>query len=208
MKRILIAVIFLLGIAGIGVQYTRYSSTSAVVSQLMEQINETNARIEECNATISESALSRYASNSEMVSAVMNTDDSILKLVQIIAQNKNEVGQYKNIVTVTTIEETAYFTNTISRIVINAEYKDFQKTYEYLGTLDVPFAKIEFDTKNKMVSLYLTSLTAGDSDISSEFTVSGSDVSSDTESSDLNEILPEESTQSEEFDIQYLGGDQ
>lgn len=226
MKRILLAIVLLIGIGGAGFQYMQFASEKKVVQQLNVQLTDTKDQIQQYTAMLQEMPLAKYSTNTQLVSDVLNTD--ILTLMQITAQSKDEKGQYNNVVSVQTIEETAYFTNTISRLVVDASFNDFKKAYTYLSELTVPYSAINFDMKNKIVSIYLTPATIGTSDISSEYTTTNSEsLESNSESdegapaaagngangdelSNSNDSVEEAvdaGVAATEFDIQYLGGD-
>lgn len=223
MKRILLAIVLILGFSGAGYQYVQYSSQKNVVEQLSKQIEETNSQLTQLTSEFQALPVSKYSTNTDMISAVLDTDT--ISLLQITAQSRDDKGQYSNVVTVQSVEETAYFTNTIARIVVDASYKDFKKAYDYVSGLDVSFSSLRFDIKNKVVSISLTPVIVGTSDISSEFTtpvveensteVTEPAVTNDgvvdpdaTDGSDTSiESAISSGEESTEFDIQYLGGE-
>lgn len=202
MKRIIVAIILAAGLGGAGYQYMLMSSTDSIITKLQGQITETNSQISDYQQQLSSLPISQYATNSDLVSAFFDT--KVLSLISITAQDRDEQGEYSNIVTVKTVDDVAYFTNTISRIVITASYKDFAKAYKYVSELSVPYSSVSFDVDKKTVSIFVTPVTIGTSDISNEVTAP---LSEDTETSveSLDAIDNQEATT--EFDIQYLGGD-
>ena len=153
--------------------------------------------------------ISKYSSNSELVSAFLTSKDA--KLLQITAQDKDAAGDYSNIVTVKTIDDVAYFTNTISRIVVTLSYNDFSKAFKYIQSVNAPFSSISFDCNKKIISLYLTPVTIGSSDISNEVTDSPFDITTTEAAQDQSNTdsdITSSAQESSQFDIQYLGGDE
>lgn len=209
MKRILIAVILIIGIAGGGYQYLQLISVKDVNQHLESQIKDTDSQITQYQEELKALPISKYSSNSELVSAFLTSKDA--KLLQITAQDKDADGDYSNIVTVKTIDDVAYFTNTISRIVVTLSYNDFSKAFKYIQSVDAPFSSISFDCNKKIISLYLTPVTIGSSDISNEVTDSPSDITTTEAAQDqlnTDSDITSSAQESSQFDIQYLGGDE
>lgn len=209
MKRILIAVILIIGIAGGGYQYLRLTSAKDVNLHLESQIKDADSQITQYQEELKALPISKYSSNSELVSAFLTSKD--VKLLQITAQDKDAAGDYSNIVTVKTIDDVAYFTNTISRIVLTLSYNDFSKAFKYIQSVDAPFSSISFDCSKKIISLYLTPVTIGSSDISNEVTDSPSDTTTTEAAQDqlnTDSDITSSAQKSSQFDIQYLGGDE
>lgn len=209
MKRILIAVILIIGIAGGGYQYLQLISAKDVNHHLESQIKDTDSQITQYQEELKALPISKYSSNSELVSAFLTSKD--VKLLQITAQDKDAAGDYSNIVTVKTIDDVAYFTNTISRIVLTLSYNDFSKAFKYIQSVDAPFSSISFDCSKKIISLYLTPVTIGSSDISNEVTDSPSDTTTTEAAQDqlnTDSDITSSAQKSSQFDIQYLGGDE
>lgn len=209
MKRILIAVILIIGIAGGGYQYLQLISAKDVNQHLESQIKDTDSQITQYQEELKALPISKYSSNSELVSAFLASKDA--KLLQITAQDKDAAGGYSNIVTVKTIDDVAYFTNTISRIVVTLSYNDFSKAFKYIQSVDAPFSSISFDCNKKIISLYLTPVTIGSSDISNEVTDSPSDITTTEAAQDQSNTdsdITSSAQESSQFDIQYLGGDE
>lgn len=209
MKRILIAVILIIGIAGGGYQYLQLTSAKDVNQRLESQIKNTDSQITQYQEELKALPISKYSSNSELVSAFLTSKD--VKLLQITAQDKDAAGDYSNIVTVKTIDDVAYFTNTISRIVVTLSYNDFSKAFKYIQSVDAPFSSISFDCNKKIISLYLTPVTIGSSDISNEVTDSPSDITTTEAAQDqpnTDSDITSSAQKSSQFDIQYLGGDE
>lgn len=207
MKRILIAVILIIGIAGCGYQYLQLISAKDVNQHLESQIKDTDSQITQYQEELKALPISKYSSNSELVSAFLTSKDA--KLLQITAQDKDAAGDYSNIVTVKTIDDVAYFTNTISRIVVTLSYNDFSKAFKYIQSVDAPFSSISFDCNKKIISLYLTPVTIGSSDISNEVTDSPSDITTTEAAQDQSNTdsdITSSAQESSQFDIQYLGG--
>ena len=209
MKRILIAVILIIGIAGGGYQYLQLTSGGDVNLHLESQIKDADSQITQYQEELKALPISKYSSNSELVSAFLTSKD--VKLLQITAQDKDAAGDYSNIVTVKTIDDVAYFTNTISRIVLTLSYNDFSKAFKYIQSVDAPFSSISFDCSKKIISLYLTPVTIGSSDISNEVTDSPSDTTTTEAAQDqlnTDSDITSSAQKSSQFDIQYLGGDE
>lgn len=209
MKRILIAVILIIGIAGGGYQYLQLTSAKDVNLHLESQIKDADSQITQYQEELKALPISKYSSNSELVSAFLTSKD--VKLLQITAQDKDAAGDYSNIVTVKTIDDVAYFTNTISRIVLTLSYNDFSKAFKYIQSVDAPFSSISFDCSKKIISLYLTPVTIGSSDISNEVTDSPSDTTTAEAAQDqlnTDSDITSSAQKSSQFDIQYLGGDE
>lgn len=209
MKRILIAVILIIGIAGGGYQYLQLISAKDVNHHLESQIKDTDSQITQYQEELKALPISKYSSNSELVSAFLTSKDA--KLLQITAQDKDAAGDYSNIVTVKTIDDVAYFTNTISRIVVTLSYNDFSKAFKYIQSVDAPFSSISFDCNRKIISLYLTPVTIGSSDIANEVTDSPSDITTTEAAQDQSNTdsdITSSAQESSQFDIQYLGGDE
>lgn len=209
MKRILIAVILIIGIAGGGYQYLQLISVKDVNQHLESQIKDTDSQITQYQEELKALPISKYSSNSELVSAFLTSKDA--KLLQITAQDKDAAGDYSNIVTVKTIDDVAYFTNTISRIVVTLSYNDFSKAFKYIQSVNAPFSSISFDCNKKIISLYLTPVTIGSSDISNEVTDSPSDITTTEAAQDQSNTdsdFTSSAQESSQFDIQYLGGDE
>lgn len=209
MKRILIAVILIIGIAGGGYQYLQLTSAKDVNLHLESQIKDADSQITQYQEELKALPISKYSSNSELVSAFLASKD--VKLLQITAQDKDAAGDYSNIVTVKTIDDVAYFTNTISRIVLTLSYNDFSKAFKYIQSVDAPFSSISFDCSKKIISLYLTPVTIGSSDISNEVTDSPSDTTTTEAAQDqlnTDSDITSSAQKSSQFDIQYLGGDE
>lgn len=209
MKRILIAVILIIGIAGGGYQYFQLISAKDVNHHLESQIKDTDSQITQYQEELKALPISKYSSNSELVSAFLTSKDA--KLLQITAQDKDAAGDYSNIVTVKTIDDVAYFTNTISRIVVTLSYNDFSKAFKYIQSVNAPFSSISFDCNKKIISLYLTPVTIGSSDISNEVTDSPSDITTTEAAQDQSNTdsdITSSAQESSQFDIQYLGGDE
>ena len=209
MKRILIAVILIIGIAGGGYQYLQLTSAKYVNLHLESQIKDADSQITQYQEELKALPISKYSSNSELVSAFLTSKD--VKLLQITAQDKDAAGDYSNIVTVKTIDDVAYFTNTISRIVLTLSYNDFSKAFKYIQSVDAPFSSISFDCSKKIISLYLTPVTIGSSDISNEVTDSPSDTTTTEAAQDqlnTDSDITSSAQKSSQFDIQYLGGDE
>lgn len=209
MKRILIAVILIIGIAGGGYQYLQLISAKDVNHHLESQIKDTDSQITQYQEELKALPISKYSSNSELVSAFLTSKDA--KLLQITAQDKDAAGDYSNIVTVKTIDDVAYFTNTISRIVVTLSYNDFSKAFKYIQSVNAPFSSISFDCNKKIISLYLTPVTIGSSDISNEVTDSPSDTTTTEAAQDqlnTDSDITSSAQKSSQFDIQYLGGDE
>lgn len=209
MKRILIAVILIIGIAGGGYQYLQLISAKDVNHHLESQIKDTDSQITQYQEELKALPISKYSSNSELVSAFLTSKDA--KLLQITAQDKDAAGDYSNIVTVKTIDDVAYFTNTISRIVVTLSYNDFSRAFKYIQSVDAPFSSISFDCNKKIISLYLTPVTIGSSDISNEVTDSPSDITTTEAAQDqlnTDSDITSSAQESSQFDIQYLGGDE
>lgn len=207
MKRILIAVILIIGIAGGGYQYLQLTSAKDVNLHLESQIKDADSQITQYQEELKALPISKYSSNSELVSAFLTSKD--VKLLQITAQDKDAAGDYSNIVTVKTIDDVAYFTNTISRIVLTLSYNDFSKAFKYIQSVDAPFSSISFDCSKKIISLYLTPVTIGSSDISNEVTDSPSDTTTTEAAQDqlnTDSDITSSAQKSSQFDIQYLGG--
>ena len=205
MKRILIAVILIIGIAGGGYQYLQLTSAKDVNLHLESQIKDADSQITQYQEELKALPISKYSSNSELVSAFLTSKD--VKLLQITAQDKDAAGDYSNIVTVKTIDDVAYFTNTISRIVLTLSYNDFSKAFKYIQS----FSSISFDCSKKIISLYLTPVTIGSSDISNEVTDSPSDTTTTEAAQDqlnTDSDITSSAQKSSQFDIQYLGGDE
>ena len=208
MKRILIAVILIIGIAGGGYQYLQLISAKDVNHHLESQIKDTDSQITQYQEELKALPISKYSSNSELVSAFLTSKDA--KLLQITAQDKDAAGDYSNIVTVKTIDDVAYF-NTISRIVVTLSYNDFSKAFKYIQSVNAPFSSISFDCNKKIISLYLTPVTIGSSDISNEVTDSPSDITTTEAAQDQSNTdsdITSSAQESSQFDIQYLGGDE
>lgn len=209
MKRILIAVILIIGIAGGGYQYLQLTSAKDVNLHLESQIKDADSQITQYQEELKALPISKYSSNSELVSAFLTSKD--VKLLQITAQDKDAAGDYSNIVTVKTIDDVAYFTNTISRIVLTLSYNDFSKAFKYIQSVDAPFSSISFDCSKKIISLYLTPVTIGSSDISNEVTDSPYDTTTTEAAPDqlnTDSDITSSAQKSSQFDIQYLGGDE
>lgn len=209
MKRILIAVILIIGIAGGGYQYLQLTSAKDVNLHLESQIKDADSQITQYQEELKALPISKYSSNSELVSAFLTSKD--VKLLQITAQDKDAAGDYSNIVTVKTIDDVAYFTNTISQIVLTLSYNDFSKAFKYIQSVDAPFSSISFDCSKKIISLYLTPVTIGSSDISNEVTDSPSDTTTTEAAQDqlnTDSDITSSAQKSSQFDIQYLGGDE
>lgn len=209
MKRILIAVILIIGIADGGYQYLQLISAKDVNHHLESQIKDTDSQITQYQEELKALPISKYSSNSELVSAFLTSKDA--KLLQITAQDKDAAGDYSNIVTVKTIDDVAYFTNTISRIVVTLSYNDFSKAFKYIQSVNAPFSSISFDCNKKIISLYLTPVTIGSSDISNEVTDSPSDITTTEAAQDQSNTdsdITSSAQESSQFDIQYLGGDE
>jgi hypothetical protein len=209
MKRILIAVILIIGIAGGGYQYLQLTSAKDVNLHLESQIKDADSQTTQYQEELKALPISKYSSNSELVSAFLTSKD--VKLLQITAQDKDAAGDYSNIVTVKTIDDVAYFTNTISRIVLTLSYNDFSKAFKYIQSVDAPFSSISFDCSKKIISLYLTPVTIGSSDISNEVTDSPSDTTTTEAAQDqlnTDSDITSSAQKSSQFDIQYLGGDE
>lgn len=209
MKRILIAVILIIGIAGGGYQYLQLISAKDVNHHLESQIKDTDSQITQYQEELKALPISKYSSNSELVSAFLTSKDA--KLLQITAQDKDAAGDYSNIVTVKTIDDVAYFTNTISRIVVTLSYNDFSKAFKYIQSVNAPFSSISIDCNKKIISLYLTPVTIGSSDISNEVTDSPSDITTTEAAQDQSNTdsdITSSAQESSQFDIQYLGGDE
>lgn len=209
MKRILIAVILIIGISGGGYQYLQLISVKDVNQHLESQIKDTDSQITQYQEELKALPISKYSSNSELVSAFLTSKDA--KLLQITAQDKDAAGDYSNIVTVKTIDDVAYFTNTISRIVVTLSYNDFSKAFKYIQSVNAPFSSISFDCNKKIISLYLTPVTIGSSDISNEVTDSPSDITTTEAAQDQSNTdsdITSSAQESSQFDIQYLGGDE
>ena len=209
MKRILIAVILIIGIAGGGYQYLQLISVKDVNQHLESQIKDTDSQITQYQEELKALPISKYSSNSELVSAFLTSKDA--KLLQITAQDKDAAGDYSNIVTVKTIDDVAYFTNTISRIVVTLSYNDFSKAFKYIQSVNAPFSSISFDCNKKIISLYLTPVTIGSSDISNEVTDSPSDITTTEAAQDQSNTdsdITSSAQESSEFDIIYFGGDE
>lgn len=209
MKRILIAVILIIGIAGGGYQYLQLISAKDVNHHLESQIKDTDSQITQYQEELKALPISKYSSNSELVSAFLTSKDA--KLLQITAQDKDAAGDYSNIVTVKTIDDVAYFTNTISRIVVTLSYNDFSKAFKYIQSVNAPFSSISFDCNKKIISLYLTPVTIGSSDISNEVTDSPFDITTTEAAQDQSNTdsdITSSAQESSQFDIQYLGGDE
>ena len=204
MKRILIAVILIIGIAGGGYQYLQLTSAKDVNLHLESQIKDADSQITQYQEELKALPISKYSSNSELVSAFLTSKD--VKLLQITAQDKDAAGDYSNIVTVKTIDDVAYFTNTISRIVLTLSYNDFSKAFKYIQSVDAPFSSISFDCSKKIISLYLTPVTIGSSDISNEVTDSPSDTTTTEAAQDqlnTDSDITSSAQKSSQFDIQY-----
>ena len=209
MKRILIAVMLIIGIASGGYQYLQLASAKDVNHHLESQIKDTDSQIAQYHEELKALPISKYSSNSELVSAFLTS--KAVKLLQITAQDKDAAGDYSNIVTVKTIDDVAYFTNTISRIVVTLSYNDFSKAFKYIQSVDAPFSSISFDCNKKIISLYLTPVTIGSSDISTEVTDSPSDTTATEAAQDQSNTdsdITSSAQKSSQFDIQYLGGDE
>ena len=209
MKRILIAVILIIGIAGGGYQYLQLISAKDVNHHLESQIKDTDSQITQYQEELKALPISKYSSNSELVSAFLTSKDA--KLLQITAQDKDAAGDYSNIVTVKTIDDVAYFTNTISRIVVTLSYNDFSKAFKYIQSVNAPFSSISFDCNKKIISLYLTPVTIGSSDISNEVTDSPSDITTTEAAQDQSNTdsdITSSAQESSQLAIQYLGGDE
>lgn len=210
MKRIIIAVVLLLGLGLSGYQYAGYNSNAALLSKTEEQLTNVDAQITQYSDALSALPISQYQNNSEMVKAVLA--DKQFKLISITAQSKDEFGVYNNIVTVDNVDDVAYFTNTVSRIMVTVSYKNFDKAYKAVTELTVPYSSVQFDYVHNTVSIFITPVTIGDSAITSEMTAPGSERIENTEAATKNDSESvgdalNNAEQATEFDIKYLGGD-
>lgn len=210
MKRIIIAVVLLLGLGLSGYQYAGYNSNAALLSKTEEQLTNVDTQITQYSDALSALPISQYQNNSEMVKAVLA--DKQFKLISITAQSKDEFGVYNNIVTVDNVDDVAYFTNTVSRIMVTVSYKNFDKAYKAVTELAVPYSSVQFDYIHSTVSIFITPVTIGDSAITSEMTAPDSEMIENTEattksdSESVGDAL-NNAEQATEFDIKYLGGD-
>lgn len=210
MKRIIIAVVLLLGLGLSGYQYAGYNSNAALLSKTEEQLTNVDAQITQYSDALSALPISQYQNNSEMVKAVLA--DKQFKLISITAQSKDEFGVYNNIVTVDDVDDVAYFTNTVSRIMVTVSYKNFDKAYKAVTELAVPYSSVQFDYAHNTVSIFITPVTIGDSVITSEMTAPDSEMIENTEATTKNDSESvgdalNNAEQATEFDIKYLGGD-
>lgn len=210
MKRIIIAVVLLLGLGLSGYQYAGYNSNAALLSKTEEQLTNVDAQITQYSDALSALPISQYQNNSEMVKAVLA--DKQFKLISITAQSKDEFGVYNNIVTVDNVDDVAYFTNTVSRIMVTVSYKNFDKAYKVVTKLAVPYSSVQFDYVHNTVSIFITPVTIGDSAITSEMTAPDSEMIENTETTTKNDSESvgdalNNAEQATEFDIKYLGGD-
>ena len=73
MKRILIAVILIIGIAGGGYQYLQLTSAQDVNQHLESQIKDADSQIIQYQEELKALPISKYSSNSELVSAFFVT---------------------------------------------------------------------------------------------------------------------------------------
>lgn len=199
MKRILTAVILLVGF-GIGCyQYMRMNEQITVNAQLKAQESTVTSEIDSYNKQLSSLKISQVASNTDLVSDVLNTDCG--KIVTITALAKDSSGEYAPIISVDNVDDVAFFTNTVEAIAVSLQYEDFNKAYEYAASLPYPYSSVNFDTTTKIMTIRLLPITAGSSDIDNELTATpSSETVPATELLDANEA-------SSEMDIQYLGGD-
>lgn len=210
MKRIIIAVVLLLGLGLSGYQYAGYNSNAALLSKTEEQLTNVNTQITQYSDALSALPISQYQNNSEMVKDVISNKQ--FKLISITAQSKDEFGAYNNIVTVDNVDDVAYFTNTVSRIMITVSYKNFDKAYKAVSELKVPYSSVQFDYVHNTVSIFITPVTIGDSEITSEMTALDSEATETTEGTTKSdsESVDDALSNAEpatEFDIKYLGGD-
>lgn len=210
MKRIIIAVVLLLGLGLSGYQYAGYNSNAALLSKTEEQLTNVDTQITQYSDALSALPISQYQNNSEMVKAVLA--DKQFKLISITAQSKDEFGVYNNIITVDNVDDVAYFTNTVSRIMVTVSYKNFDKAYKAVTELAVPYSSVQFDYVHNTVSIFITPVTIGDSAITSEMTAPDSEMVENTEATtkDDSESVGDalnNAEQATEFDIKYLGGD-
>lgn len=210
MKRIIIAVVLLLGLGLSGYQYAGYNSNAALLSKTEEQLTNVDTQITQYSDALSALPISQYQNNSEMVKAVLA--DKQFKLISITAQSKDEFGVYNNIITVDNVDDVAYFTNTVSRIMVTVSYKNFDKAYKAVTELAVPYSSVQFDYVHNTVSIFITPVTIGDSAITSEMTAPDSEMVENTEATTKNDSESvgdalNNAEQATEFDIKYLGGD-
>lgn len=210
MKRIIIAVVLLLGLGLSGYQYVGYNSNAALLSKTEEQLTNVNTQITQYSDALSALPISQYQNNSEMVKDVIA--DKQFKLISITAQSKDEFGAYNNIVTVDNVDDVAYFTNTVSRIMVTVSYKNFDKAYKAVSNLKVPYSSVQFDYVHNTVSIFITPVTIGDSEITSEMTAPDPEATEPTEGTTKSdsESVDDALSNAEpatEFDIKYLGGD-
>lgn len=207
MKRIFIAIIVIIGFCGAGYQLLQYNNDAATLNQLRTQMEEVDTSLTTAKQSIAQLPISQYNTNTEMLTDLLKTD--CIKLIQITAQARNAQGIYENILSVTSVEEVAYYTNTVSRIVMTASYDNFDDAFNYMANCTVPFSILQFDVKSKTVSVFMTPVTIGTSDVSSEFTdmPEAGAATEDSSAKTTEGIIPNGTESAGDFDIQYLGGD-
>lgn len=208
MKRLFVVLILFAGLAGGIKQFSSYTAIKLEEDQLGKQIPAAQEEARQCETVLQELPLSQFQTNSSMVASLLNTDK--LSLVQITAQAKDSTGNYSNVVSVDNVDDVAFFTNTIDRMVVTLQYENLEEAYAYISSCSVPFSYIEFNSEDKTIVLYLIPVTIGNSDISNELTAptdTQNSVSDTQTSSEANETVDGESM-STEYDIQYLGGDE
>ena len=169
-----------------------------------------DTQITQYSDALSALPISQYQNNSEMVKDVIANKQ--FKLISITAQSKDEFGAYNNIVTVDNVDDVAYFTNTVSRIMVTVSYKNFDKAYKAVSELKVPYSSVQFDYVHNTVSIFITPVTIGDSEITSEMTAPDPEATETTEGTTKSdsESVDDALSNAEpatEFDIKYLGGD-
>ncbi len=204
MKRIILFITILAGVCCAAFSALQLQKKNTLVNKIKTQEQEVRDELNNADAVFASLPVAKYGTNTELIESFLNTD--ILKMKSITAQSKNSMGDYEDIISVKDTGEVAYFTNTVSRIAITASYNDMGNVFKYITSTDVPFSKVNFDIANKTVTVYVTPITVGMSDVSSEFTADAEG----TATQQPEEAKPvDNTTQSgtEGFDIQYLGGE-
>lgn len=203
MKNLLVIMILAAGLIGSAYQYLQLRTSKNVLEQLRAQIQATTLEEDEYSNALDALPVSSYTTNSDMIADLVNS--SVVELMQITAQKRDEFGNYSNVVSVTTTDEVAFFTNTIDRIMVLVKYADFNQAYEYITSVKVPYTTVDFDVDNNTLSIGVTPITIGTSELDSEITQTPK---TDTDQAGSEASAEEEPETSSEFDIQYLGGDE
>lgn len=204
MKRIVLFIELLAGICCAAFLGLQLQKKCTLVDQIKTQEQEIKDELDNVDAVFASLPAAKYGTNTELVEHFLDTD--ILKMTSITAQSKNGIGDYEDILSVTNVDEVAYFTNTVSRIAITASYNDMGNVFTYITATDIPFSKVSFDIAAKAVTVYVTPITIGTSDVSSEFIVDaeGATTQQPAETQHVNDAAQDDT---EGFDIQYLGGE-